>query len=246
MKTPKIKNRFEVKCEANSEVAEMYLYGAVTSYSWYDEDTITAKNVKKSLQEITAKTIKVHVNTNGGDTFEGIAISNLLKQKEATIEIYVDGLAASAGSIIAMAGDKVYMPSNSMMMIHKASTYAYGNADELMKLVTDLNKIDISVKASYASKFVGTDEELTTLIADATWLTAQECLDLGFCDEIIDAIPEETPVEPQTNTKDTIVNKYKKEIKTEVAPVVEIEPATEEPANIDISNLLKAFSESFK
>ena len=244
MEIPKIENRLEVKCDANSEIAEMYLYGTIAKRSmWNDTDTVSAAGVKDMLQNITAKTVKVHINSGGGDTFESIAICNLLKQSKLNIEIYIDSLAGSGGGVIAMAG-KVFMAANSMFMAHRASTIIYGNSAELTKTAADLDKIDIAVKASYATKFVGTDEELTQLIADETWLTATECLALGFCDEIIAEKTEK--IESEISTKDTIVNKYKKEIKTEVAPVVEIEPATQEPSNFDISNLLKAFSENFK
>jgi len=246
MEIPKIKNRFEVVCQIENEAAEMYLYGTIAKQSWYDEESISANGVKESLKNISSDIIKVHINSGGGDVFESIAINNLLKQNKAKIEVYIDGLAGSGASIIAMAADSIFMPDNSMMMIHKASTFAYGNADELMKMVEDLNKIDTAVKASYQEKFVGTDEELTKLIADATWLTAQECKDLGFANEVIEAVAETE--EPQASIKDTIVNKYKKEIpKVEVAqvetPKVEV-PIVEVPEETDL-NLYNTFIENF-
>lgn len=90
----------------------------------------------------------------GGDVFESIAISNLLKQSSKTIEIYVDALAGSGASIITMAGDKRIMYSNAMIMIHQASTCIYGNADQFRKTATDLDKIDSAVIASYKDKII--------------------------------------------------------------------------------------------
>ena len=244
MKVPKIKNKFEVKCEVNSDVADMYMYGTIAKQTIFsEENTINSKDVQSQLKNITAKTIKVHVNSGGGDTFEAIAIGNILKQHESDIEIYIEGLAGSGASVIAMSG-KVFMYTNSMFMAHKASTLIYGNSDELTKAITDLTKIDVSVMESYKSKFVGTDTELSTLISEATWLTAQECKDLGFCDEILTDTKETETLITETSIKDTIVNKYKKEIpKVEVEEEVET-PVVEVPEETDL-NLYNTFIDNF-
>ena len=112
--------------------------------------------------------------------FESIAIMNTLKQHKGKVNIIIDSLAGSGASVIAMAGDTIKMFTNSMMMIHKAWTYACGNADELRKQADDMDKIDIAVKASYQDRFVGTEEELEDLIAEESWLTAEECIAFGF------------------------------------------------------------------
>lgn len=210
MEIPKIKTRLEVLNQAESEAAELYLYGVIReAYWWDDEDScISAKSVKKALGELKGKPINVHLNSGGGDVFESIAICNLLKQHDADINIYVDAMAGSGASIIATAGKKVYMFTNSMQMIHKAWTYTSGNADDLRKVATDLDKIDSAVKASYMARFVGTEEELESLIADESFMTAAECLAFGFCDEII----EEPQAEDPPNAKQTLFNKYSKEI----------------------------------
>lgn len=213
---PKIKTRLEVKNEANSEVAELYLYGIIRQAYWWDDedDCISAKAVKRQLEALKGKDINVHMNSPGGDVFESIAICNLLKQHDGTINIYIDALAASGASIIATAGEKVYMYPNSMQMIHKARTIMWGNADELRKEAENLDKIDASVKASYMTKFVGDEEELSKLIAEETYLTAEECLVFGLCSEIIEDEPEveqgDEPGEPENNVKQNLLNKYKK------------------------------------
>jgi len=212
---PKIETRLEVKNEVDSEVAELYLYGTIRQAYWWDddEDCISAKRVKNALKELTAKPINIHINSGGGDVFESIAICNLLKQHDADINIYIDSMAGSGASIIATAGKNVFMFSNSMQMIHKAWTYVYGNADELRKTAEDLDKIDTSVKASYMSKFVGTEEELEILIADETYLTADECLAFGLCTEILNEREEEKEPENRISNKVSLFEKYK--VKTE-------------------------------
>lgn len=211
---PKIETRLEVKNETD-DVAELYLYGPIRQAYWWDEedDCISAKRVRNALKEVKGKTLNVHINSGGGDVFESISINNLLKQHDKDVNIYIDGLAGSGASVIAMAGKNVYMPNNTMMMIHKAWTWAAGNSDELRKVADDLDKIDSAVNASYKGRFVGTDEELSDLIKEESWLTADECLAFGFCDEILEEKKEEEP--PQNSIKETLFNKYNKNIVNE-------------------------------
>ncbi|PHA29854.1 peptidase S14, partial [Bacillus wiedmannii] len=119
-------------------------------------------------------------------------------------------------SVIAMAGDKIIMPSNTMMMIHQASTFEYGNADLFEKTARDLRKIDSALAASYKKRFVGTDEELKQLLKDETWLTAEEAVALGLADEIADEIViDDTQEEEEENVvenfKEDLVAKYTKQ-----------------------------------
>lgn len=224
MENTKIETRLEVKNEVDSGVAELYLYGTIReAYWWDDEDEcISAKRVKSALNELKGKAINVHINSGGGDVFESIAICNLFKQHDGDINIFIDAMAGSGASIIATAGKEVYMFTNSMQMIHKAWTYGYGNADELRKIASDLDKIDTSVKASYMNKFVGTEDELEQLIADESYLTADECLAFGLCTKIIEEnkdeeIKNEIPIKVSlfdkykvaASTKETLFNKFK-------------------------------------
>lgn len=210
MEIPNIKTRLEVKNEVDSEVAELYLYGTIRQAYWWDDNDscISSKMVRNKLSELNGKDINVHINSPGGEVFESIAICNLLKQYKGEINIYIDSLAASGASIIATAGKKVFMFSNSMQMIHKAWTCACGNADDIRKVAIDMDKIDDALSKSYMSKFVGTEEELEKLISEETYLTSEECLAFGLCDEIIEAQEEK----PQDNIKETLFNKYNKNI----------------------------------
>ncbi|WP_130806513.1 head maturation protease, ClpP-related [Senegalia massiliensis] len=208
-----IKPRVEIKNEVESEYAEIYLYGTIReAYPWETEreDIISSSRVKKFLSEADGKKLKVYINSGGGDVFESIAIRNILKRHDNTVDIYIDALAGSGASVIATSGDNVYMYDNSMQMIHCAWTFAMGNSKELRKVADDLEKIDTSVHASYMNKFVGTEEELKDLLDDESWLTAEECKAFGFCTEILEDV--EPKEEPKNNVKQNLFNKYNKKI----------------------------------
>ena len=211
MNNKNIETRLEVKNESDKK-AKLYLYGTIRqAYYWEDEDqTISSNRVIKALSEIEGKDLDVHINSPGGDVFESIAICNLLKQYDGNVDIYIDAMAGSGASVIATAGENIYMYSNSMQMIHKAWTMTAGNADELRKVATDLDKIDAAVESSYMSKFIGTQDELKDLLAAETYLTAEECITFGFATKIID---NEKIAEPQNSVKN-LFEKYKKNICT--------------------------------
>lgn len=118
--------RFESKGENEYKLT---VYGSIGG--WFSENN--AEAVRRKIQDVKAEKIHVHINSGGGSAFDGVAICNQLKQHNAEIIVHIDGWAASAASVIAMAGDKIIMPSNTMMMIHQASTFEYGNADLLKK-----------------------------------------------------------------------------------------------------------------
>lgn len=215
---PKIESRLEFKNSSeNPEVAELYLYGTIGN-GWFDD--ITSGNVKEFLNTSDVSQLNVHVNS-GGDVFESIAIHNLLKSHSAKISIYIDGLAGSGASVIAMAGDEIIMPRNAMMMIHKAWTVAAGNADEFRKVANDMDKIDHAVTESYTGRFVGEREELVTLLTNEEWLTADECMALGFCDSVGEIQLNENEDEPEDSNENeaqtvaSIVDKYKVVASTE-------------------------------
>lgn len=174
---------FENKTDTS---ADLYIYGDITSYEW-DESDVSAWGFKKELEELgEISELNVHINSYGGETFQGLAIYNLLKQHKAQINVYVDGIAASSASIIAMAGDKIYMPKTSLMMIHNCWKRAVGNSKELRKTADDMDKVAIAYKEAYLSKINITEDELDKLLDEETYLTADECIKMGFADEIVE------------------------------------------------------------
>lgn len=179
----KSKPFWEFKSRAEG-VGELSLYGIISEYSWWG-DEVTPAQFKKDLDALgDIKTLNVYINSDGGDVFAGQAIHSMLKRHSAEVVVYIDGLAASIASVIAMAGDKVIMPVNAMMMVHCPWTWGAGNASDFRKLADDLDKIEESILATYHAKTDMENEEIKALLDAETWLTAEECLQYGFADEI--------------------------------------------------------------
>lgn len=168
----------------DKDTGELMLYGDISSSTWYG-DELTPKGFKKDLDALgDIKNLNIYINSGGGDVFAGQAIYSMLKRHSASKTVYIDGLAASIASVIAMAGDKIIMPANAMMMIHNAFTIAIGNAGEFRKLADDLDKIQESINTTYLGKTGISEEELKQYLDAETWFTAEEAVEKGFADEI--------------------------------------------------------------
>ena len=175
--------------KTDDNVGEISIYGEIVSDKWYDNET-SAISFKDDLNDLgDVDTINLHINSPGGSVFEGTAIHNMLKMHKATVNVYVDGLAASIASVIAMSGDTIFMPENAMLMIHNPWTFAVGNAKELRKQADDLDRIAQASIKTYLSKSNGKidEETLTQLLDEEPWLSAQEALDYGLADEVLEA-----------------------------------------------------------
>ena len=149
---------------------------------------VQAKDFIKDLQAVSAKVLNVEINSPGGDVFAGLAIYNALRASGKEIVVKVMGVAASAASLIAMAGDKIIMPKNTMMMVHNPWSFAIGNAEELRETAATLDKIGDSLLKTYASRTGKPEDEIKPLLAKDTWLTADEALEMGFATEVVDEI----------------------------------------------------------
>ncbi|NOW12634.1 ATP-dependent protease ClpP protease subunit [Clostridium acetobutylicum] len=181
-------NKFwQMKASANDDKqADVFIYGEITSYQWDDTDT-TAASFKKDLDALgNLNTINLHLNSPGGSVFEGVTICNMLKQNSATVNVYVDALAASIASVIAMAGDTIFMPKNAMLMVHNPSSVVWGNSSDMRKTADDLDKIGLSMQQSYLAKAGDKLDQSTLqqLMDNETWLSADECFSYGLCDVV--------------------------------------------------------------
>ena len=192
--TNKIKRIWQIKQSAEADTLDMYIYGDVEGdyFDWWVlqlvESETSANHFREELNKYPdAKKINIYINSYGGSVFEGTAIYSQLRRHPAEKVVYVDGFACSVASVIAMAGDKVIMPSNTMMMIHDAWNVVYGNARQLRKAADDLDTIMEGNRQAYLDKSNGkiTEDKLKELLETETWLTAQQCLEYGFCDEIL-------------------------------------------------------------
>jgi len=174
---------FKAQDESNNS-AELLLYGEISSYSWWG-DEVTPKQFKEDLDALgDVSEIKVFINSPGGDVFAGQAIHSMLKRHTAKVSVYVDGLAASIASVIAMAGDTIYMPKNSMMMIHNPWTWSSGTAEDFRKLADDMDKIRESIITTYENKSGMSRDKIIELLNAETWLTAEEAVAYGLANEI--------------------------------------------------------------
>lgn len=158
--------------------AEIFIYDEIGYWG------TTAADFIKDLRDIKATSITVRINSPGGDVFDGIAIHNALQRHKADVTVYVDGIAASAASFIAMAGNTVLMSKHSQMMIHDASGFAYGPADDMRKMADILDKSSNTIASMYAAKSGGTTDEWRQKMRDETWFTDQEAVDAGLADGI--------------------------------------------------------------
>lgn len=181
-----------IKAKAEGNKITVNIHSSVDSYASKreDDDKDAVANVDQ-LKEILnankdAAIIDVFINSPGGDVMEGIGIYNILKRHRAYKRIYIDGFACSIASVIAMAGNAIYMPKSSLQMIHNAWIFAMGNAKELRKMADDLDKVNETIVNAYMSRFTGTRDELQTLLDNETYLTAEECLKYGLCTKVVD------------------------------------------------------------
>jgi len=163
--------------------AEIWIYEQIGEDFWTGGG-ITAKRFQKELAAIKATQIDLHINSPGGEVFDGITIYNLIKQHPATVTTYIDGLAASIASVIALAGDKVIMAENALYMIHNPWGFAMGDAEEMRKTADLLDKVGGSLITAYNSKSGKPDDEISALMDAETWMTAQEAKEFGFVDDI--------------------------------------------------------------
>ena len=199
--------KFEFKNELES--ATLYIFDNIGSSYW----EINANDIEEELKNANNKPLNIHINSNGGEVFEGFTIYNLIKGYSGQTTVYVDGLAASIASVIALAGDKVIMNKASMLMIHNASGGCYGNAEEMKKVVEALEKINSVIKDIYVAKTGLSIEKLTELMDNETFMTPSECLEYGFCDEVIDEEPTSQSQKITTESMENLRNTIEKKIK---------------------------------
>ncbi|WP_026572494.1 head maturation protease, ClpP-related [Bacillus sp. UNC438CL73TsuS30] len=176
--------KHEFKAEASGNTTEITIYGDIGE-SWWGE-SISANDIKNALKDVTTDTITIRLNSPGGDAFDGIAIYNQLKNHSAKVIAHIDGLAASAASIIAMAADEIIMNTGSMLMIHEASTFTWGTKADIKKTLNALEGIDASIADIYMTRFSGERDELNTLVENETWFTASGAVEAGLADTVND------------------------------------------------------------
>lgn len=178
---------WQFRAAAEPGVGDLLIYGLIgpdDGMGWLFDD-VTPKQFKADLDDLgDIHELRVFINSDGGDVFAGQAIHSMLQRHPASVTVYIDGLAASIASVVAMAGDKVIMPRNAMMMVHNPWTIGVGDADKFRKLADTLDQIRESIVAAYEGKTGMKRDELMALLQAETWMTAEDAVEMGFADEI--------------------------------------------------------------
>lgn len=178
----------------DGRVARLYIYEEIGDFFF---SGVSAKQVVSDLRAAgDVDEIEVFLNSPGGIAFDGITIYNELRRHKASVTVYVRGLAASAASIVAMAGDKIVVDQGGFLMIHKALGAGYGNADIMLDLAERLEKIDGEMAAIYARRSGQSVEVASGWMREETWFNAEGAVEAGLADEALDVIPVVDGEEP--------------------------------------------------
>ncbi|HXF75900.1 MAG TPA: head maturation protease, ClpP-related [Methylomirabilota bacterium] len=226
--------RIEARSQAEAEIAI------------YDEIGIFGISAKKFIEDLkklgNPRRLNVRINSPGGDVFDGIAIYNALKRHPATVVVTIDGLAASIASVIAMAGDKIVMPDNSMMMIHNPWGGVLGEAEDMREFADTLDKIKLSIIATYR-RSGKTDEEIAALMDAETWYSAAEAKANGFADEVIESVDIAAFFDLSKYEKTPAALKAKADPKPDPTPNPAPAPAADDPEQVRATQIRKLCAE---
>ena len=238
----------------NSEESQMrilHLNGTIAEESWFDDD-VTPKLFEDELKAGSGD-VTVWINSPGGDCVAAAQIYNMLKDYKGNVTVKIDGIAASAASVIAMAGAKVLMSPVSMLMIHNPMTVAMGNVDEMQKAIEMLDSVKDSIINAYQIKTGMTRAKISHLMDAETWMDANKAVELGFADDILfrdadtkkpleeepdddeeEKKPDEEGAEPSEDDdeEEKKENPFKKDTKNSM-------PFSRRDANADFINKLK-------
>ena len=223
----------------------LFLNGTIAEDSWFDDD-VTPQMFKEELMDGNGN-ITVWINSPGGDCVAAAPIYNMLREDEGKVTVKIDGIAASAASVIAMAGDMVLMSPVSMMMIHNPMTIAFGDSGEMQRAIDMLSSVKDSIINAYELKTGLSRIKLAHLMDAETWMDANKAIELGFADEVVQrngAVDEmEMPQVSMLYSKTAVVNSLMDKIaeKCKIQQKEEIENSNKVKADSLMSrlNLLK-------
>jgi ATP-dependent protease ClpP protease subunit len=177
----------QFKAALKDDTLELLVYEEI-GVDWWTGAGVTAKGVKDAMDAAGAfSAIRVRINSPGGDAFEGAAIYSLLRAQGKPVNVFVDGIAASAASIIAMAGETITMSQVAMMMVHNAWTLCAGDAGDMRKCADTLDKVSGSIAQAYVLRTGKSAEEIKAIMDEETWMGAQDCVDAGFATDVASA-----------------------------------------------------------
>lgn len=178
-----MKRYFALNVSEKDRVANIDIYGDITSWEWHESD-VSSYTLSKALEELDVDKINVFINSYGGEYAEGLAIYNKLKRHKAEVTTYCDGLACSAASVVFMSGDTRVMATASLLMIHRVWTGLYGNANELRKEANNLESMDKQAVKAYMEGVTIDEEKLETMLDEETWIGSDEAVTMGFATKV--------------------------------------------------------------
>ena len=178
-------NKFKIYNKSETK-AEIVIYAEI-GFSWWGEG-VDAKSFSDELKALpkTITQIDVRLNSPGGNVFDGVTIYNRLKQHSANVTVFIDGLAASIASIIALAGNEVVLGEGALIMVHKPMSGVFGNSIEMEEMVSRLDDVEEQLVGIYRRKTGLDRSEIKSMLAEETWMSAEEALELGFVDKIME------------------------------------------------------------
>ena len=204
-----------IRDETAPDARILRLEGAIAEESWFD-DEVTPATFKAELTSGSGP-ITVWINSPGGDCVAAAQIYNMLMDYPADVTVRIDGIAASAASVIAMAGTKVQMSPVSVMMIHNPLTVAMGDSDEMRRAIQLLDEVKESIINAYEIKTGLSRAKLSYLMDGETWMNAKKALELGFCDEILyQPEAEPAPEDSFTFSRRAVTNSLLDKLKTRI------------------------------
>ena len=212
--------------ETAPDARTLYLEGAIAEESWFDDD-VTPAAFKADLFAGKGP-VTIWINSPGGDCVAAAQIYNMLMDYPGDVTVKIDGIAASAASVIAMAGTRVQMSPVSLMMIHNPLTVAMGDSEEMRKAIQLLDEVKESILNAYEIKTGLSRTNLSHLMDAETWMNAKKAVELGFCDEIMfqteatPAAPEDSFTFSRRAVTNCLLNKLKARIPEPEQPKVKV------------------------
>lgn len=188
-----------IKNEDTSET-ELIFNGPISDETWWG-DEITPAMFRDELSKVSGN-LTVWLNSPGGDVFAASQIYTMLKNYKGKVTVKIDGIAASAASVVAMSGDETLIAPTAMMMIHDPSTMAFGNKEDMKKAISLLDEVKESIINAYEDKTHLSRDKIAKMMSDETWLNAKKAYEMGFADGILfvdkkKPVPEEEPEETE-------------------------------------------------
>jgi ATP-dependent Clp protease protease subunit len=230
----------QAQTETMPEARTLFLNGTIAEESWFDDD-VTPQLFKDELMA-GSDDITVWINSPGGDCVAAAQIYNMLMDYKGNVTVKIDGIAASAASVIAMAGTKILMSPVSMLMIHNPMTIAFGDSGEMQKAIDMLGSVKDSIINAYEIKTRLSRAKLSHLMDAETWMDANKAVELGFADEIMQRTTTDEVEVPQVSmlySKANVVNSLMDKVAAKCAIKSEEARKTKADDLMDRLNLIK-------